>query len=295
MIPIFYCDQMVADIASFSPSAAKPREVMNSWRELGIPMAVRVPVPVTVDQFCLAHDRAYVEGVLACRIKNGFGNKSRAVADSLPWTSGAMLSAAREAIENGLVAVAPCSGFHHASFAGGGGFCSFNGLMVTAAVLLNEGIVKRVGICDLDAHFGDGSEDIIRELRLESRVLHYSAGEKWDQPSQAETFLQILPSIVESFAGCDVLLYQAGADPHVDDPLGGWMTTAQLAERDKIVFETARRFGLPLAWNLAGGYQTPLRRVLDIHDNTLLACAEAFMPMKKTPRVRQKKVACGAA
>jgi acetoin utilization deacetylase AcuC-like enzyme len=271
---------MVADIASFSPSAGKPREVMNSWRELGIPMAVKVPVPVTVDQFCLAHDRAYVEGVLACRINNGFGNRSRAVADSLPWTSGAMLSAARGAIENGLVAVAPCSGFHHAGYLGSGGvtFCSLNGLLTSAAVLLNEGIVKRVGICDLDEHWGNGSDDIIRELRLESQVLHYSAGEKWHQPSQAETFLQILPSIVESFAECDVLLAQLGADPHIADPLGGWMTTAQLAERDKIVFETARRISLPVAWCLAGGYQTPLRRVLDIHDNTLLACANSFVP-----------------
>ncbi len=295
MIPIFYCDQMVADVASFSPSAAKPREVMNSWRELGIPMAVRVPVPVTVDQFCRAHDRTYVEGVLACRINNGFGNKSRAVADSLPWTSGAMLSAAREAIENGLVAVAPCSGFHHAGYSAGGDYCSLNGLLLTAAVLLDEGIVKRVGICDLDHHWGDGSDDIIRKLGLESRVLHYSAGAKWYKPSQAETFLQILPSIVESFAECDVLLAQLGADPHIDDPLGGWMTTAQLAERDRIVFETARRIGLPICFNLAGGYQSPLRRVLDIHDNTLLACADAFMPMKKNPRVRQKKVACGAA
>lgn len=295
MIPIFYCDQMVVDVASFSPSAGKPREVMSSWRELGIPMAVRVPVPVTVDQFCLAHDRAYVEGVLACRINNGFGNKSRAVADSLPWTSGVMLSAAREAIENGLVAVAPVSGFHHAGYSAGGDYCSLNGNLVTAAVLLDEGIVKRVGILDLDTHWGNGSDDIIRKLRLESRVLHYSAGAKWYKPSQAEIFLRILPSIVESFAECDVLLYQAGADPHIDDPLGGWMSTAQLAERDQIVFETARRISLPIAWCLAGGYQTPLRRVLDVHDNTMRACAKAFMPMKKTPRVRQKKVACGAA
>jgi acetoin utilization deacetylase AcuC-like enzyme len=268
---------MVADITSFSPSAGKPREVMNSWRKLGIPLHVMMPVPVTVDQFCLAHDRTYVEGVLNCRINNGFGNKSRAVADSLPWTSGAMLSAARYTVINGGVAVAPCSGFHHSSYSSGAGYCSLNGLLVTAAVLLDEGIVKRVGICDLDAHFGDGSEDIIRELRLESRVLHYSAGEKWHEPSQAETFLQILPSIVESFAGCDVLLYQAGADPHIDDPLGGWMTTAQLAERDKIVFQTVKRIGLPTAFDLAGGYQSPLRRVLDIHDNTLLACANSFL------------------
>ena len=72
-------------------------------------------------------------------------------------------------------------------------------------------------------------------------------------------------------------MYQAGADPHVDDPLGGWLTTEQLAERDHIVFESARDLGIPVAWNLAGGYQNPLRKVLDIHDNTLRAAAHVFL------------------
>lgn len=72
---------------------------------------------------------------------------------------------------------------------------------------------------------------------------------------------------------CDVILYQAGADPHVDDPLGGWLTAAQLSRRDSIFFEAAAHLKLSLEWNLAGGYQNPLDKVLDIHDNTLSACA----------------------
>ena len=72
---------------------------------------------------------------------------------------------------------------------------------------------------------------------------------------------------------CDVILYQAGADPHVNDPLGGWLTTQQLHERDRLVFEAAAELGIPAAWNLAGGYQTPLNKVLTIHDNTMRAGA----------------------
>ena len=37
------------------------------------------------------------------------------------------------------------------------------------------------------------------------------------------------------------------------------------------MFNRCREMGLPVAWNLAGGYQNPLRKVLDIHDNTLRA------------------------
>lgn len=277
-IPVSYSDRMVVDITSFSPSAWKPMDVMQSWQALEIPLRVVAPVAASIDQLCLAHDRGYVEEVLACRIVNGFGKKSQAVSDTLPWTSGAMLSATRAAIANGQVAIAPCSGFHHAGYASGGGFCTFNGLMVTAAALLDEGLVERVGILDCDMHYGDGTDAIIEKLHLKSRVLHYTAGAKLNRPSHAKPFLRMLPAIVESFADCDVLIYQAGADPHIDDPLGGWLTTEELIERDQIVFETAHRIGLPVAWNLAGGYQTPLRRVLDIHDNTLRACAKAYLP-----------------
>jgi acetoin utilization deacetylase AcuC-like enzyme len=92
----------------------------------------------------------------------------------------------------------------------------------------------------------------------------------------ASRFLDEIPQILARFADCDLLLYQAGADPHVNDPLGGWLTTAQLRERDRHVFAATRRMGLPIAWNLAGGYQTNLRKVLDIHDNTMLECLSAF-------------------
>ena len=190
-----------------------------------------------------------------------------------------MLSAARQAIKNGVVAVAPVSGFHHSSFDAGGSYCTFNGLMVTAAVLLQEGEVTHMGILDLDHHFGDGTDNIIKELGLEQSVLHFSAGANWYKPNQAELFLQLLPSIVEEFARCDVLIAQLAADPHVADELGGWMTTQQLMQRDSIVFETARQIGLPVAWCLGGGYQVPLRKVLAIHDNTLKACASAFLGM----------------
>ena len=268
---VFYTERMLADSESFSPSASKPAEVVNSWKTLGIRMDIVVPAPVTVDQLALAHDREFVEGVLSGARKNGFGNRSPAIAVSLPYTSGAMLAAAREALLNGRVAVAPCSGFHHAGYDEAGGFCTFNGLMVTACALRLEGLAKNVGILDFDQHWGDGTEEIIRYLKADW-VTHYSAGEKWHSREQATNFLTAIPKIVAAMANCDVILYQAGADPHVYDPLGGWLTTAQLRKRDRAVFESASRLGVPVAWNLAGGYQTPLSKVLRIHDNTMLEC-----------------------
>src|SRR5687768_2485938 len=126
---------MVADSESYSPSAAKPRAVVESWRNL--PIEVIAPVPAAIEDLIRAHDERFVRAILACEEPNGFGNRSRAVAASLPYTSGAMLAAARHAIEHGSAA-APCSGFHHAGFRSAGGFCTFNGLMVTAGALRAE-------------------------------------------------------------------------------------------------------------------------------------------------------------
>ena len=108
-------------------------------------------------------------------------------------------------------------------------------------------------------------------------MIHYTTGKRG---MKAPFFLSVLPDLMRSmYSDCDVLLYQAGADPHVDDPLGGWMTTEELYYRDMLVFHTALEMGLPVAWDLAGGYQKDasggIPAVLEIHDNTMIACLSA--------------------
>ena len=220
---VIYSDAVVADAQSFSPSARKPREVVNSWLRRFPVIEIVGPEAVSVEQICLAHAPHYVRGIFSFKRANGFGNHLPEVAASLPWTSGAMLKAARVALIEGC-AVAPVAGFHHACHEQGGGYCTFNGLMITSLVLHGEGAVRRVGILDFDQHYGNGTSDIIRELGLDW-VEHYSSGAWWDREDQAESFLEKIPDIMRRFAGCDLLLYQAGADPHVNDPLGGWLTT----------------------------------------------------------------------
>lgn len=56
----------------------------------------------------------------------------------------------------------------------------------------------------------------------------------------------------------------------------GWLTARQLEERDRLVFETAKRIGLPVAWNLAGGYGA-MWQILNLHAQTMRACAEAYL------------------
>lgn len=274
-IPVFYADEMVASAQEGSPSAAKPRYAVESWRRLNLPLRFITPDPVSRADLYSAHDPVFVDEILELRRNNGFGNRDRAVAASLPFTSGAMVSAAREAVRSGGVTVAPVSGFHHAGYSRAGGYCTFNGLIVAAQVLKRAGLVRRVGILDCDHHFGDGTAELIACLGLDW-IEHCTFGDRFCQPYQANGFLGVLPKFVEAMADCDLILYQAGADPHIHDSLGGWLTSEQLRKRDRIVFETAARLQVPIAWNLAGGYQEPLRKVLAIHDATMEECARVF-------------------
>ncbi|MBL8967700.1 MAG: hypothetical protein JNG85_11885 [Spirochaetaceae bacterium] len=279
---LFYTPlQSVAANASYSPSAGKPAAFVEA--ALG-----RFPGRVEVDRnfrgvsakgLALAHHPDRVARVLALEEDNGFGNRLPEVAASLPWTTGSMWAAARHAATAGGAACSPTSGFHHASYTSGGGFCTFNGLVVAAILLRAEGLARRVGIIDFDAHWGNGTEDIIHRKGL-GWIVNHSFGAFSGliaSPRAAETWLAGLEEELDQAAGnCDLLLYQAGADPHVDDPLGGYLTGDQLRRRDRAVFRWAAARGKPLAWNLAGGYQIPLSKVLDLHLATVEECLDAF-------------------
>lgn len=279
-LPVFYDPRQHTDAnISMSPSAGKPAQVMAHWQRTGIPLLVMPVVPATHEQLALAHDRTYVDDVLACRRTNGFGNRVPEVAATLPWTTGSLVSAALHVARHGGVAISPTSGFHHARHASGGGFCTFNGLMVAARVLQQDGLARKIGILDIDVHYGDGTDAIVHKLGL-TDIHHWTIGAHYHVPSQADEFLARFPAVLAGFDACDVVLYQAGADPFIEDPLGGLLTYEQLRERDRLVFRHFARTRVPLAWNLAGGYTRDqdgtIAPVLKIHEATLQECHAAF-------------------
>jgi len=278
VIDVFYSPKQISNPDSTSPSPGKPALVVADWIKVGFPTRIVEPIPASREQIALAHARNYVNGILSCVLPNGFRGRQQDVADSLPWTSGSLLSAARCALSNGLVACSPTSGFHHAGFESGYGYCTFNGLMITALVLKAEGKVSRVGILDYDQHYGDGTAEIIDKLAIDW-IRHVST--EHASASDANHFIANLPEVMRSFADYDLLIYQAGADQHIDDPLGGFLTTAELAVRDRIVFAAAKTMGIPVVWNLAGGYQNPVSKVLEIHRNTMAACVASYANREK--------------
>ncbi len=156
--------------------------------------------------------------------------------------------------------------------------------MVTAIKLLQANRVRRVGVLDCDWHYGNGTDDIIQQLRLSDSVIHRTSGRELFGRGVSQYF-QWLERSLEALWNADVeiVLYQAGADAHIDDPLGGLLDDDQLARRDELVFDYCHAKSLPVAWCLAGGYQRDelgtIEPVLRIHRRTMESAIHAYSPL----------------
>ncbi len=280
---VFYRPEQVATNASArSPSAFKPKQVVEDWLACKLiqPEDIHSFEPVSRVVLKGAHNAEMVDDLLDLKIANGFGNFDTEVAESLPYTSGSMLSAAKWALVHRKAVCSPTSGFHHAGFRTPDGYCSFNGLMVTAVNLLQSGQVRSVAILDCDAHYGNGTDDIIDHLKLRDKVRHHTMGQHFEmQDSVGENAVHFFAWLQAALSDCiqtDLVIYQAGADAHIHDPLGGFLASEEMRQRDMMVFAACKH--VPLVWNLAGGYQRSasggIEPVLELHRITLRACIE---------------------
>lgn len=305
---VYYSEkQSTSENNSISPSAQKPELVVDDWLKKEYPVEIVSNfAPLSKDDICLAHDDQYVHDVFNGERNNGFGNRIPAVNKTLFFTNASFYAAAREALDSSSITCSPTSGFHHAGyygFEGLGYFCTFNGLVIAAQKLIQDDEINRIGIIDLDHHDGNGTRDIIEKMDLKY-VEHYSLGEEhnkinkqinskgneiyfpsnydWRGGIYAKEWLKILPEFVAAFEDCDIVFYQAGADPHVDDPYGGALTDEQLRERDRIVFTTLRKADIPIVWNLAGGYLPNIQDTINIHTATLEEALRALEYARET-------------
>lgn len=272
-LKVLFSPDLVADANSRSPSDRKPGVIAEALRASGWPIELVEPQPVSVTDLCRAHDEDYVLDVMNRRRSNGFGTTSHSVARSLPFTCGALFDSALVAISEG-VSSSLTSGFHHAGLWAPRGYCTFNGLVVASQRLLAEQRAERIAIIDGDYHFGDGTQAILDALSLNDRILHVSLGAEFRRREQAAAYLARIEALEQDFETFrpDVVLYQAGVDVHVDDPLGGLLTAEEMRTRDHVLFSICRRLDIPLTWNLAGGYQVEpdgsMPKLVELHLDT---------------------------
>ena len=181
-------------------------------------------------------------------------------------------------------------GFHHASSSQGGGFCVYAD--ITMAIQYIRSALKnksqrncRVLIIDLDAHQGNGHERDCRDFFKQDENLKVLDGfnaaiypndkyakERIDYKMTLgygcgdEYFLnalnQWMDKAINQFKP-EFIVYNAGTDCLVNDPLGAMSITANgIIERDEIIFRNARENNIPVLMVLSGGYQLNNARVI---------------------------------
>lgn len=183
-------------------------------------------------------------------------------------------------------------GTHHAFSYKGEGFCVFNDIAIAANYLLHHGISRRILIVDLDVHQGNGTAEIFAH---EPRVFTFSMHGAKNYPHRKErsdldlglpdhtgdaAYLSLLrnalPRLLDEVQP-DQVFYLSGVDVLADDKLGRLsLSMAGCRERDRFVLETCRRYGIPVAVSMGGGYAERLSRIIEAHANTFRLAAEIF-------------------
>jgi acetoin utilization deacetylase AcuC-like enzyme len=290
-LPVFYTDAYVAAAHTFE-TTRKARWVAQSLTGRPISgLRLSPNAPLSAAELERVHDPAYVAAVRT--------GQPRALAESqgFSWdpalwpmvcaSNGGAVSAALAALHSGR-AGALASGLHHARRSHGNGFCTFNGLALAALAALDAG-AKRVLVLDVDAHCGGGTDELVGrhpavrivDLAVDDFDRYTPApGNSLDLVGSAGDYLPTLRRRLDGLDGETFgrVLYNAGMDPHQHCPVGGLAGVDELllAQRERMVFEWARKRRLPIAFVLAGGYIGPRlneAKLVALHRLTLSAAA----------------------
>lgn len=263
-------------------------ETENCYEFRESPLA---PVPAIE----LAHDPSYVRGFLDGSLdprimrRIGFPWSESLVRRTLASVGGT-LAAATSAIEDGFAGNL-AGGTHHAFRTEGSGFCVFNDIAIATLNLRQNRQVARAAVLDLDVHQGDGTASIFEgdpgvltvslhgENNFPFRKQRSGIDIGLPDGTEDERYLEQLKSVLPSIAGFQpsILFYQSGVDGLAGDRLGRLRLTHQgLIERDRLVLEFSRHYGVPLVVTLGGGYAEPIERTVEAHANTFRLAAHSF-------------------
>jgi acetoin utilization deacetylase AcuC-like enzyme len=169
----------------------------------------------------------------------------------------------------------------------------FNDLAVAARAIQRDAGVGRVLILDLDVHHGDGTAAIFaNDASVFTFSLHCDdqAFPATRPPSDRDVGLpagagdvayaaalaQHWPALLDEVQP-ELVLYNAGVDPHADDALGLLkLSDAGIAARDTAVFDACGARGVPIAAAIGGGYSPQHERIVERHVRMHMAAAAAF-------------------
>lgn len=303
---IVYSERYQVDIGAHVFQMGKYAKVRDGLLSRGVIDAAALiePEPAGWDELALVHTAEYIE-----KTRSGGFRASELALLELPWSpsvaegfrlmAGGTLAAARIAVQAGasmerdaasgsvgrLVAAANLGGgFHHAFPSHGEGFCLYNDVAVAIRVLQRDGLIRRAAVVDADVHQGNGTAFIFDgdpsvftfSIHQEHNYPHVKPRgsldvglpDGTDDREYLHALERALPAVFASRP--DLVLYVAGADPYLEDQLGGLCLTYEgLRGRDFLVLSSAREAGIPVVIVFAGGYARRVEDTAAIHVATI--------------------------
>lgn len=248
------------------------------------------PENVNMEDLERVHDRSHIERIRRfCSCGGGLLDKEDTVVSSESYevallaVGGAVKAAdlvMKETFSNAFAFVRPPG--HHAGSDYPMGFCVFNNVAVAASRLVEKFGLERVLILDIDAHHGNGTQDIFYES---SKVLYVSLHEDpiefpltgfADEVGEGDgrgynvnvpvpygsadktylkAFNQIVAPIINQYKP-QFILVSTGFDNHYADPVGNlYLSTLSYAKIFDTLLESADKFCQgKLVAVLEGGY-----------------------------------------
>ena len=227
-------DETFTEIYCQDPAAAAGR-MESICKELIVHFEFVTPQPAKIEDLKLVHSDSHIVNI------RGMG---------LPYEMA--LLAAGGAIEAAELAVAGEPSFalvrppgHHASREHCWGFCFFNNMTISIAKLIEEGKIRTAVVLDIDLHFGDGTDNIFRDV---THVTYFHP-----EANDREQFIHNISQFLTQHEA-EIIAISAGFDRHEAD-WGRMLTTKDYATIGKLVKAFAeracqgRRYGV-----LEGGY-----------------------------------------
>lgn len=228
--------------------------------------------------------RAYCQGTLDAKAQRRIGLPwSPALAHRTQIAIGGTILTAQLALQHGL-ACNTAGGTHHAFPSYGSGFCIFNDLAIASRVIQHLGLAQKILIVDLDVHQGDGTAFIFQgdpsvftfsmhcEVNFpgtkQQSDLDISLPIGMEDDAYLQTLAAHLPDLLTEIQP-DLVLYDAGVDPHLGDRLGKLaLTDRGIFCREMQVLGTCVGRGFPIACVIGGGYADDFSAL--VHRHSLL-------------------------
>lgn len=249
-----------------------------------------------IDIVTLAHSQEYVNKLLQQTLSDkeqrriGFPQSPALTQRELMITQGT-IDVALYALRHG-VGFNIAGGTHHAFTDRGEGFCLLNDFAVAAHYMLQQKLVNKILIVDLDVHQGNGTAQIFKN---HPQVFTFSIHGKNNYPFvkeestldipvpdgiQDDDYLQLvkdnLQHILKTFTP-DIIFYLSGVDILETDKFGKLKVTMNgCKERDELVFKMAHQQGIGCAVAMGGGYSPQVKTIVEAHCNTYKMGAKIY-------------------